>query len=129
MTDMNAIVMEFVGEGNEKADQLERHLIQLEKTPDAPDLVVEVFRALHTIKGSTSFLGFTKLCGLAHDGEQLLVRLRDGKVAVTPEIVSALLSLVDAIREILAEIASTGNEGASDHTAVAQRLAQLQKAT
>ena len=129
MTDMNAIVMEFVGEGNEKADQLEHHLIQLEKTPDAPELVVEVFRALHTIKGSTSFLGFTKLCGLAHDGEQLLVRLRDGNIAATPEIISALLSLVDAIREVLAEIASTGNEGASDYTAVAQRLAQLQKAT
>jgi len=75
------------------------------------ELLVEVFRALHTIKGATSFLGFTKLCALAHTGESLLARLRDGALAINQEIITALLSLVDAIREMLSDIAATGQEG------------------
>lgn len=128
MTDMTAIVTEFVHEGTDKADQLERKLIQLEKNPASRELLVEVCRALHTIKGATSFLGFTKLRVLAHDGEKLLVPLRDGKLAPTPEIITALLALVDAIREILSAIASSGSEGTKDYASLSARLAHLQKA-
>ena len=127
MGDMNAIVIEFVEEGNEKADQVERHLIDLEKNPSSKELLAEVFRALHSIKGATSFLGFTKLCALAHTGESLLARLRDGALVINPEITSALLSLVDAIREILSEIAATGAEGKADYATLIATLTRLQK--
>ena len=127
MSDLNAIVTEFVEEGNEKADQVERHLIELEKNPNSRELLAEVFRALHTIKGATSFLGFTKLCSLVHTGESLLVRLRGGALVINPEIASALLSLVDAIRESLSVIAATGKEGNADYTALTATLTQLQK--
>ena len=127
MGDMNAIVMEFVEEGNEKADQLERQLILLEKSPGSQELLVEVFRALHTIKGATSFLGFTKLCALAHTGESLLVRLRDGALVMNQEIATALLSLVDAIREMLAVIAATGEEGNGDYRGLVETLTRLQE--
>ncbi len=129
MSEMDAIVMEFVEEGGERIRQLESWLLQLEKDPNSSDLLVEIFRALHSIKGATSFLGFSRLCALAHDGEALLAQLRDGTLVSNPEVVSALLSLVDAIREMLAEIASTGQEGATDYTAVASTLARLRKAT
>ena len=128
MGDMDAIVVEFVEEGNEKADQLERHLIQLEKTPGSVELLGEVFRALHSIKGATSFLGFTKLCTLAHTGESLLARLRDGKLVINQEITSSLLSLVDAIREMLSDISATGKEGDRKYAALINTLTQLQKA-
>jgi len=82
---------------------------------------------MHTIKGATSFLGFTKLCTLAHTGESLLVRLRDGTLVTNPEIISALLSLVDAIRESLSDIAATGQEGNSEYGALMSRLVRLQK--
>ena len=127
MGDMSAIVMEFVEEGKEKADQLERQLILLEKSPDSQEVLVEVFRALHTIKGATSFLGFTKLCALAHTGESLLSRLRDGALMANQEITTALLSLVDAIREMLAVIAATGKEGNGDYRALVETLTRLQK--
>jgi|ERR1700674_590353 len=127
MSEMSEIVMEFVEEGNEKASQLERHLIDLEKNPSSRELLIEVFRALHTIKGATSFLGFTKLCALAHTGESLLARLRDGALVANPEITSALLSLVDAIREILKEIAATGEEGKTDYSIMVNTLTRLQK--
>ena len=128
MGDMSAIVVEFVEEGREKADLIERDLIQLEKDPRSRELLIEVFRAMHTIKGATSFLGFTRLCALAHTGESLLVPLRDGKKEANPEIISSLLSLVDAIREMLADIAATGQEGSRDYTALSNTLTQLQKA-
>jgi two-component system chemotaxis sensor kinase CheA len=127
MSEMSDIVMEFVQEGNEKANQLEHHLIDLENNPHSPELLTEVFRALHTIKGATSFLGFSKLGALAHTGESLLVRLRDGALVMNQEIAGALLSLVDAIRETLGEIASTGNEGNADYAVLTKTLTRLQK--
>jgi two-component system chemotaxis sensor kinase CheA len=127
MSEMDAIIVEFVQEGNEKADQVERHLIQLERNPSSRELLTEIFRAMHSIKGATSFLGFTKLCALAHTGESLLARLRDGALATGPEITSALLSLVDAIRELLSEIAATGREGDGDYTSLISTLTRLQK--
>ena len=125
LTGIHNIVTEFVAETTEKADELERELIDLEHDPSSRELIAKVFRALHSIKGATSFLGFAKLCNLAHTGETLLARLRDGALTNTPEITTALLSLVDATREILAAIASTGKEGNRDYSDLTQTLAQL----
>ena len=127
MSGMSAIVLEFVEEGNEKADQLEKYLIQLENSPASQELLVEVFRALHTIKGATSFLGFTKLCALAHTGESLLARLRDGTMVTNQQIITTLLSLVDAIREMLSDIGETGQEGNKDYTTLIATLNRLYK--
>jgi two-component system chemotaxis sensor kinase CheA len=127
MSGMNAIVLEFIEEGTEKADLLERHLILLEQSPGSQELLVEVFRALHTIKGATGFLGFTKLCALAHTGESLLARLRDGALGTNQETITALLSLVDAIREMLSDISATGQEGKRDYGALINTLNQFQK--
>jgi chemotaxis protein histidine kinase CheA len=67
MGNMSAIVTEFVEEGNEKADQLERQLILLEKSPGSQDLMIEVFRALHTIKRSDQLSRLHKtLCTCPH---------------------------------------------------------------
>lgn len=127
MSGMDAIIVEFVQEGNDKADQVERHLIELERNPGSRELLTELFRAMHSIKGATSFLGFTKLCTLAHTGESLLARLRDGGLATSPEITSALYSLVDTIRKLLSEIEATGKEGNGDYTGLINTLTRLQK--
>lgn len=128
MTEMKAIISGFVQEGNEKTDQFEDYLVQLERNSGSRELVIELFRILHTIKGSTGFLGCTKLCGLAHDGEQLLVRLRDRSLAPSPEVFGALFSLIDATREILSQIEISGKEGAKDYGTLATTLKQLQRA-
>ncbi len=127
MEDLTMFVTQFVDEGNEKADQLEENLIHLEKNPAAGEVLKEAFRALHSIKGATSFLNFTKLGALAHSGETLLARLQKGELVLTPEITSVLLSLVDAIRQILGEIAATGKEGDGHHETLEGALARLQK--
>jgi two-component system chemotaxis sensor kinase CheA len=105
------IVREFLVESAENLDLLDRELIRLENDPGNRDTIASVFRTIHTIKGTCGFLGFTKLESVAHVGENLLSKLRDGERALRPEITTALLQMVDAIRQMLASIEAVGNEG------------------
>jgi two-component system chemotaxis sensor kinase CheA len=73
-----------------------------------------VFRTIHTIKGTCGFLGFTKLEAVAHVGENLSSKLRDGELVLNPEITTALLCMVDAVRQMLQSIEAIGNEGELD---------------
>jgi two-component system, chemotaxis family, sensor kinase CheA len=106
------LTKEFIAESQEGLDRMERGLTELETRPDDGQLVGEIFRVVHTIKGTTGFLGFDRLEKLAHAGEHLLSALRDGKVAVTSELISGLLRLMDGLRAILVLIEETGGEGA-----------------
>jgi two-component system, chemotaxis family, sensor kinase CheA len=105
------LTKEFIAESQEGLDRMERCLTELEVRPDDGELVGEIFRSVHTIKGTTGFLGFDRLEKLAHTGEHLLGSLRDGKLAVTSELISGLLSLLDGLRDILTLIEETGGEG------------------
>jgi two-component system, chemotaxis family, sensor kinase CheA len=105
------IVREFLVEGNENLDALDRELVQLEKDPRNHATLASVFRTIHTIKGTCGFLGFTKLESVAHVGENLLSRLRDGEILLNPQIATALLKMVDAVRQMMQSIEVTGNEG------------------
>ena len=90
---------------------MERCLTDLEVRPQDGGLVAEIFRAVHTIKGTTGFLGFGRLEKLAHAGESLLGSLRDGASGVDGELISGLLALMDGLRHILKLIEDTGGEG------------------
>jgi two-component system, chemotaxis family, sensor kinase CheA len=105
------LTKEFIAESQEGLERMERCLTELEKRPDDGELVAEIFRSVHTIKGTTGFLGFGRLERLAHAGENLLGALRDGKLAVTPGLISGLLDLMDGLRAILQLIEATGSEG------------------
>jgi two-component system, chemotaxis family, sensor kinase CheA len=129
MDEMEAIIKEFLVESNENLDQLDRDVVELEKNPHAPELLAGIFRTIHSIKGATGFLGFSKLGEVAHCGESLLSRLRDGSLTLNPEITSGLLALVDAIRKLLSEIAEQGREGDANYSALTDRLTSLQQKT
>jgi two-component system, chemotaxis family, sensor kinase CheA len=105
------LTKEFIAESQEGLDRMERCLTELEIRPDDTALLGEIFRAVHTIKGTTGFLGFDRLEKLAHAGEHLLGALRDGSLAVTSELISGLLHLMDGLRAILTLIEETGGEG------------------
>jgi two-component system chemotaxis sensor kinase CheA len=122
------IVKDFLVESYENLDQLDRDLVTLEQDPRSQSTLSSIFRTVHTIKGTCGFLGFGKLEGVAHVGENLLSRLRDGELFLRPDITTALLSLVDAIREILSNIETVGTEGEADYSELLQTLMQLQVA-
>jgi two-component system chemotaxis sensor kinase CheA len=105
------LTKEFIAESQEGLDRMERCLTELEARPDDDALVGEIFRAVHTIKGTTGFLGFDRLEKLAHAGEHLLGALRDGRLTPTSELISGLLRLMDGLRAILTLIEETGSEG------------------
>jgi len=126
MSELDDVVREFLVESHEGLDQLDRDLVTLEQRPRDRDLLAGVFRCIHTIKGTCGFLGFSRLEAVSHVGESLLSLLRDGVLVLTPEITSALLQLVDAIRQILAGIETTGQEADADYTALVELLTRLQ---
>lgn len=123
---MDELTREFLIESQEGLDRMERCLTELEERPEDRELLAEIFRAVHTIKGTTGFLGFSRLESLAHAGENLLGLLRDGKLLANAAIISALLTLLDVLREILGSIETAGNEGQGDDAAMIERLRALQ---
>ena len=125
MGEMDAAISEFLVESDENLSQVERDLVDLEETPEQETLA-SIFRAIHTIKGTCAFLGYTKLESLAHTGETLLSLVRDGELSLTPDITSALLAMVDAIRQMLTCIEQAGDDGTEDYVDLKERLVALQ---
>lgn len=125
--ELEDVVREFLVESYENLDQLDRDLIVLEQDPNSRETLASIFRTIHTIKGTCGWFGFAKLESVTHVGESLLSRLRDGKLNLNPEITSALLALVDAVREILGHIETARHEGSTDYTRLIETLTRLQE--
>ncbi len=119
------IIQEFLVESYENLDQLDRDLVTLEQNPQDRDRLASIFRTIHAIKGTCGFFGFSKLESVAHVGENLLSKLRDGVLQLNPEITSALLAMVDAVRAILSNIEGTGQEGDGDYGGLIETLGRL----
>ncbi len=123
---MDDLTREFLIESQEGLDRMERCLTDLEERPQDRELLSDIFRSVHTIKGTTGFLGFKRLEKLAHTGENLLGLLRDGKLVATPPIITGLLELLDGLRGILSIVEETGGEGDGEDVSLIQQLKVLQ---
>jgi two-component system, chemotaxis family, sensor kinase CheA len=122
---MDELTREFLIESQEGLDRMERCLTDLETRPQDAALLGEIFRSVHTIKGTTGFLGFKRLEKLAHRGENLLGLLRDGKVIASRGVITGLLHLLDGLRVILKFIEADGSEGTGDDEALIEELEVL----
>ncbi|MFO1077149.1 MAG: chemotaxis protein CheA [Planctomycetota bacterium] len=116
---------EFIVESCEALDKMDRDLVALEQNPTSRDILSQIFRTVHTIKGSSGFLALPKLEAIAHVGENLLSLLRDGKRALDAEATSALLAMADAIRDIIGQLESRLSEGSADYSRLVERLHSL----
>ena len=123
---MDDLTREFLIESQEGLDRMERCLTDLEARPEDAGLIGDIFRSVHTIKGTTGFLGFKRLEKLAHAGESLLGLLRDGKMTAGATVITALLHLLDGLRELLKTIEAKDSEGDGDDSALIARLEELQ---
>jgi two-component system, chemotaxis family, sensor kinase CheA len=104
------ILNDFLTETTEMIDGLDQKFVELETQPDNKDLLNEIFRAMHSMKGSAGFLGFTHLVDITHRAESILNKLRQGEMAVAPEIITVILETVDTVKVIMAEIRSSGTD-------------------
>ena len=126
MNEQDIVIREFLAESYENLDQLERDLVTIEVDPRNRETLDRIFRTVHSIKGACGFLAYPKLEAVAHAGEGLLCRLRDGELEWRPAITSALLALSDAMRKIMGHIEENGTEGGEDHTILIDQLMALQ---
>jgi two-component system chemotaxis sensor kinase CheA len=127
MGEMDDIISEFLAESGEGLERLDRGLVALEQSPGDRALLADIFRCIHTIKGTSGFFGFGTLESVTHVGENLLSDLRDGTLALTPAITSGLLQLVDAVRSILSTVAATGSEGEQEFPELVALLTRLRE--
>jgi two-component system chemotaxis sensor kinase CheA len=123
---MDELTREFLIESQEGLDRMERCMTELEERPDDSGLIADIFRSVHTIKGTTGFLGFKRLEKLAHSGENLLGLLRENKLVADGPIITGLLQLLDGLRGILKNIEATESEGEGSDGELINRLEELQ---
>lgn len=125
MNELDEVIGEFLVESHENLDRLDQDLVALEDNPGDRQLLGGIFRTIHTIKGTCGFLGYSKLEALTHAGENLLSKLRDGALELNPPITSALLAMVDSVRQMLSAIEADGTEGEGDYSALTATLHEL----
>src|ERR671920_1748420 len=108
---MDDLLREFLTETSEHLDTVDLELVRFEQDPNNQKILSNIFRLVHTIKGTCGFLGLPRLEALAHAAETLMGKFRDG-MAVTSEAVTLILATLDRIKEILAELESKAAEPA-----------------
>jgi two-component system chemotaxis sensor kinase CheA len=126
---MDDVVRDFLAEASESMDALDRSLVRLEDHPNDPELLSEIFRVMHTIKGTCGFLGLQRLASVAHAAEDILGQFRDGALTPRQDSVSAILEAVDVIKFLLSALEANGAEPAGDDKSLIGRLRAIGEAS
>ena len=126
---MDDLLREFLTETNESLDTVDNQLIRFEQDPNNAKILDNIFRLVHTIKGTCGFLGLPRLEALAHAAETLMGKFRDG-MPVTGEAVTLILSTIDRIKDILGQLEATesragGVRSGSDRQAASHGRARV----
>jgi two-component system chemotaxis sensor kinase CheA len=107
---MDELIKDFLVEASEAIQKLDTELVILERDPKNEALLGSIFRIMHTIKGTCGFLGLSRLESLAHAGENILGKIRDNKIDVSPNVISLILESLDVIKVIVAHLEAHGAE-------------------
>ena len=118
------VVASFVAESVEGLERTEQYLIAAESNPGNPELIEEMFRVAHTIKGNASALDFSKVAGFAHVMEDLLEAVRKGELTISPGVITLLLNAVDALRSMVPAAAEGNDRLSPTHLDLQQAMAR-----
>jgi two-component system, chemotaxis family, sensor kinase CheA len=102
--DMKEIIEDFLVEADELVQSLDANFVKLESAPNDLALLNEIFRAAHTVKGTSSFLGFEQVTELTHKMEDVLNKLRKSELVVTPVVMDVLLESLDLLKVLLGNV-------------------------
>lgn len=116
------LLQEFLAESWENLAQLDREIVSLEKDPGNQELLASIFRAIHTIKGTSGFIGLPGLGRVAHATENVLGRMREGTLTASPAAISIVLEGVDRIKELLQGLETGGREPELDSGVILHKL-------
>ncbi|MGM0533985.1 MAG: hybrid sensor histidine kinase/response regulator [Campylobacterota bacterium] len=110
MDDMQEILEDFLVEASELTEQLDEDLVNLETNPEDKDLLNQIFRVAHTIKGSGSFLNLDVLTELTHHMEDVLNKARHGELVIDADIMDVVFESIDLMKALLDQIKETGTD-------------------
>jgi two-component system chemotaxis sensor kinase CheA len=119
---MDELLSEFLTETSESVSELDVELVQLEQNPNDQALLSNIFRLVHTIKGTCGFLGLPRLEAVAHAAENVLGRIRDGSLEVTPDAITLILESFDRIKWLLSSLEENEVEPEGDDQDLIDRL-------
>jgi two-component system chemotaxis sensor kinase CheA len=122
---MDDLLKEFLIETNESLDVVDVELVRFEQEPDNVEILGNVFRLVHTIKGTCGFIGLPRLETLAHAAETLMSKFRDGSTPVTGEAVTLILFSIDRVKDILAALEKTQREPEGNDADLIQSLERM----
>ncbi len=123
--DMSQYLQIFIEEANEHVQNLNQCLLQMEKDPEDKDVLNEIFRVAHTLKGMAGTMGYTKMTKLTHDMENVLHAIRNDEIKVTSELVDVLFKCLDALENYVNSVISTGGEGDREYKDVIATLNEI----
>ncbi len=121
------IFNEFIVEAREHLENIEPSLLELEKNPDDPGLLDDIFRLMHSLKGASGFLGLTRINGLTHRAENILDEIRNGKMNLTPAITDLILVSIDALNAMIGNLEETSSEGEVETESIMAKIDALLK--
>ncbi len=119
---MDDLIGEFIEETSESIELLDSELVNLEQNPNDERILGNIFRLVHTIKGTCGFLGLSRLEHVAHASENILGKIRDKTMEVTPTAISLILQGLDRIKELISHLASEGAEPVGSDEALITKL-------
>jgi two-component system, chemotaxis family, sensor kinase CheA len=122
---MDELLGEFLTETNENLALLDGKLVKFEKNPNDFDLLAQIFRIVHTVKGTCGFLSLDRLEKVAHAAENVLGKLRDKKLTATPDIVTVILQALDKIKDIITILEETEKEPDGNDGQLVEKLNEI----
>jgi len=120
--EMKEILSDFLAETTEMLESLDQQFVTLEHDPGNTELLNEIFRCMHSMKGGAGFLGFTHLVEVTHHAESLMNKLRTGEMTATRSIVDIILEAVDVIKSLQDDIRATGEDSHVETDLVVTKL-------
>ncbi len=102
--EMQEIVSDFVTEAEESLDRIDPLFVDLETNGEDQEILNDIFRCLHTLKGAAGFLGFQQVVDVAHASESILKKLRDGEIGLTKRLADVILRSVDTLRVLIGHV-------------------------
>ena len=111
MPNLKPLEQEFVSDAEEILQTVNNLLVELEKDPKSEDKLATIFRSIHNLKGSTSYLKYNHLETILHVTEEILDAIRDEELDADSKTIDQLLKAVDTCTQIIENIEQTGNEG------------------
>lgn len=123
--DMSQYMEIFIDESKEHLQHMNEILLNLEKTPEDLNLINEIFRIAHTIKGMSGTMGFNKVATLTHEMENVLHLVRNKEIPVSSIIIDVIFECFDALENQITSIENNGVESSSDYTGLVNKLIQI----